>query len=239
MPGSEQLGEFLVWFVVFLFTLTCHEAAHAFVARLGGDDTAYAGGQVSLSPWPHIRREPIGTIVFPLLTFFQSGWMMGWASTPYDPRWGARYPGRQAAMSAAGPAANFVLATLAFAIIKILLAAGAFVPPARANFSHLIAPPPGTAPGSPAVPIALLLSVALNLNVLLGLFNLIPLPPLDGSGILRGLLPRSVGPILDPLTRNPMLSILGLFVAWRLFDVVYDPAFSLLLRLLHPDVSYS
>jgi Zn-dependent protease len=239
VPATEQFGAFAVWFVVFLFTLTCHEAGHALAAWLGGDRTAYAGGQVSLNPWPHIRREPFGTIVFPILTFFGSGWMMGWASTPYDPRWAARYPLRQAAMSAAGPAANFLLGAIAFAVMKFLLAGGVFVAPQHATFSGVIEPPEGTPAGSLLVAVAFTLSVALNLNILLGLFNLIPLPPLDGAGVLAGLMPDSLGPILATLSRNPMLTMIGLVVSWRIFDLVYDPAFSLLLRLLHPGVSYS
>src|SRR5437867_7010856 len=103
MDALPNAGEFLVWFVVFLFTLTVHEACHGLVAWVGGDSTAYHGGQVTLNPWPHVRREPVGTLVVPLLTFFTSGFMMGWASTPFDPEWGRRHPKRLAAMSAAGP----------------------------------------------------------------------------------------------------------------------------------------
>src|SRR6266540_2176034 len=193
MIGVERIGEFGIWFVVFLFTLTLHETSHALVAWLGGDDTAYRGGQVSLNPWPHIRREPFGTVIVPLLTFFTSGWMMGWASAPYDPYWGSRHPRRLATMSAAGPAANLLLASIVFAALKIMLRAGLFIAPDRANFSHLVEPMPGTAAGSFFYPLAFCLSVALNLNVLLFLFNLIPLPPLDGAGIVEGLMPDSLG----------------------------------------------
>ena len=235
---AETIGRFGLWYVVFLFTLTLHEAGHALVAWLGGDDTAYHGGQVSLNPLPHLRREPFGTILMPVLTFFSSGWMMGWASTPYDPAWGQRHPRRLAAMSAAGPAANLLLATIAFVALKILLAAGVFVPPEVLNFSRVVEPPPGTPPQSLAHAAAFLASIILNLNVLLFLFNLIPLPPLDGSGIVQGLLPNSAGPFLRNLSRNPMMSLIGLFAAWRLFDLIYPPAFAILLTLLHPGVSY-
>ena len=238
MEGTEAIGRFGVWYVVFLLTLTLHEASHSLAALLGGDDTAYRGGQVTLNPWPHIRREPFGAIVVPLLTFFSSGWMMGWASSPFDPSWGQRHPRRLAAMSAAGPAANLLLASLVFATLKLLLAFGLFVPPESAGFSRMVAPPPGTPAGSLAFAAAFCLSVALNLNVLLFLFNLIPLPPLDGGGIVRGLFPDSVGPLLATVSRNPMASIVGLIVAWRLIDLVYPAAFAILLTFLHPAVSY-
>ena len=82
-----DLGVAVIWYVALLFSLTLHEASHAWAAMKGGDRTAYHGGQVSLDPMPHIRREPFGTVVVPLLSFALSGWMIGWASTPYDPRW--------------------------------------------------------------------------------------------------------------------------------------------------------
>jgi len=238
MIGLEHAGAFAVWYVVFLFTLTMHEGGHALVAWLLGDDTAYRGGQVSLNPWPHVRREPFGTVLVPILTYVWSGWMMGWASSPYDAAWGRRHPRRLAAMSAAGPGANLLLAVLAFTVIKMLLGAGLFAPPDRIDFSHVTAAAAGTPADSLLHPLAFCLSVALNLNLLLCLFNLIPFPPLDGGGILQGLFPDSVGRMLDGLSGNPMLSLAGLLVAWRIFDFVYRPAFAILVRLLYPAVAY-
>lgn len=232
----DRFADFAIWYVVFLFTLTVHEGAHALVALWGGDRTAYQGGQVTFNPWPHIRREPFGTVVVPLFTFFASGWMMGWASTPYDPIWGRRHPGRQAAMSAAGPAANVLLAGLSLAILRILLAGGYFVVPGQLSFSRLVEPPAGTASGSIAWGLALFLSVALNLNVLLAIFNLIPLPPLDGSGVIQGLFPGSAGRLYDGVARNPAVSLLGMVIAWRVMSVLYPPAFRMLVALLHPGI---
>ena len=239
MDSLPNVGEFLVWFVVFLFTLTFHEACHGLVALIGGDRTAYHGGQVSLNPLPHVKREPIGTIVVPLLTFFTSGWMMGWASTPFDPEWGRRHPRRLAAMSAAGPAGNLLIAAVAFMALKMLLASGSVVAPSHIRFNHLVEPVDGTPEGSVLHALAFLLSVALNLNVLLCLFNLLPLPPLDGSGIVEGLMSDTLGRFIEGLRRNPVMSLLGLMVAWQLTDVVYHPVFNAMLRLLHPGVAYS
>src|SRR5689334_25113478 len=116
----------LLWFVAFLFSTTVHEAMHALVAYRGGDATAYRGGQVSLSPLPHIRREPIGMLVVPLLTSLTQGWAMGWASAPYDPYWAERHPRRAALMAAAGPAGNLLVAAAALTLIKIGLMSGYF-----------------------------------------------------------------------------------------------------------------
>ena len=76
----------LIWYVVFLFSTTCHEGAHALVAKVGGDPTAFHGGQVSLNPLPHIQREKWGLVVVPILTYIlPPHWMIGWASAPFDP----------------------------------------------------------------------------------------------------------------------------------------------------------
>src|SRR3954469_18963270 len=85
IPAMSELADALTFFAVFLFSTTLHEAAHAWAALKGGDPTAYHGGQVSLDPLPHIRREPLGMLVLPLLTALTTGWPMGFASAPYDP----------------------------------------------------------------------------------------------------------------------------------------------------------
>src|SRR3954451_3725707 len=123
---QHRLAVGFLWFVAFLFSTTVHEAMHALAALRGGDPTAYHGGQVSLSPVPHIRREPIGMLVLPLITSFTQGWAIGWASAPYDPHWAARYPKRAAVMAAAGPVGNFLIAAVSFAVLRIGLEAGWF-----------------------------------------------------------------------------------------------------------------
>src|SRR6476659_583779 len=109
-PNTLVLG--LTWCVAFIFSTTLHEAGHALAALKLGDPTAYEGGQVSLNPWPHIRREPLGMVIVPIASFALNGWMMGWASAPFDPEWAHRYPKRAALMAAAGPAANLLLVLL-------------------------------------------------------------------------------------------------------------------------------
>src|SRR5215510_996176 len=111
--SPEFLVHGLIWYAVFLFSTTCHEASHALVAKLGGDPTAFHGGQVTLDPAPHIRREPFGMVLVPVISYLLGGWMIGWASAPYDPYWAYNHPDSSAKMSAAGPASNLVLAFLA------------------------------------------------------------------------------------------------------------------------------
>jgi Zn-dependent protease len=223
-----------IWFVAFLFSTTVHEAMHALVAWKGGDPTAYHGGQVSLSPIPHIRREPIGMLVVPLLTSVTMGWAMGWASAPYDPVWAERHPKRAALMAAAGPAGNFIIAVVALVLIKVGLMTGMFTAPPSANFSRVIV----SAVSGNADFVATILSVLLMLNVLLGTFNLLPLPPLDGGSVFSIFLPEDLGRKLRDLQSNGMFSMIGLLVAWRVFPYLTDPIFSTVLRLVHPDSFY-
>ena len=178
-PETFVLG--LTWYVAFLFSLTLHEAGHAWAALKLGDPTAYHGGQVTLNPLPHIRREPFGTVLVPVLTFFLSGWMMGWASAPYDPLWALRHPRRAAVMALAGPAANLLIAIAAGLFMRGGLATGLFDPADQCSASSRWWP----AAPAPATGWRPLLSILFTLNLLLFVFNLIPLPPLDGSGALH------------------------------------------------------
>jgi Zn-dependent protease len=232
---EPDLAQGLVWFVAFLLSTTVHEAMHALVAWKGGDPTAYHGGQVTLSPIPHIRREPIGMLVVPLITSLTQGWVMGWASAPYDPRWARRHPQRAALMAAAGPAGNFMLAILAFGLLKAGLVAGWFIAPDSVSFAAIVGQASGDGPGFAGT----FLSVMLMLNVLLGFFNLLPLPPLDGSSVISLFLPPAASEKLREWSELPAMSMVGLLVAWRIFPYLTDPLFSIVLRLLHQDASYT
>src|ERR1700751_2922021 len=111
-----------IWYVAFLFSTTCHEASHALVAKVGGDDTA--ARQVTLNPVPHIQREPWGMVVIPILSFIFTRGMIGWASAPFDPEWQRRYPRRAAMMALAGPAANYTLMLLAAIGLRVVFSMG-------------------------------------------------------------------------------------------------------------------
>jgi Zn-dependent protease len=230
-----QLADGLTYFVVFLLSTTLHEAAHAWVALRGGDPTAYRGGQVSLDPIPHIRREPFGMLILPLLTAFAVGWPIGYASAPYNPDWARRHPERAAVMALAGPAANFLLVIVAAIALRVGEANGVFYAPDRITFGHIVASDAGGVwQGA-----ALMLGAFFSVNLLLGAFNLLPLPPLDGSGAMPLLLSRrATQRYQDILWGNPAISLIGLFVAWKLFDVVFDPLFTGAVNLLYPGRNY-
>lgn len=220
----------VLWFIAFLFSTTCHEAAHAWVAKLGGDPTAYAGGQVSLDPIPHMRREPFGMVIMPVLSYVTGGWMMGWASAPYNPNWARNYPRRAAWMALAGPAANFAIVLLAWMLIQAGRTAGLLQLSGKVGFTELVKSPTD----GPMAAAAALLSVLYSLNLLLGSFNLLPVPPLDGFAVLGLLLPESAMlKLMDFRDSMGMLSILGLLLAWRMFDAVFDPVYITGLKMLY------
>lgn len=204
-------------YVVFLFSTTCHEASHALVAKLGGDSTAALGGQVSLNPLPHIRRSFFGMVVFPIASFLLSGGMIGWASAPYDPLWERRHPRRAAWMALAGPAANYTLMLLAALALRV------------ARTFHLFHRDPVT--GTPDF-VAVTLTVVFSLNLLLGTFNLLPVPPLDGStGIMIFMSENRAQRYLDWIRGNSF-AMAGLLVGLLLFREIYPYVQMLALRIL-------
>ena len=228
--SHHQLEGLLFWFPAFVLSTTFHEAAHAWAAMRGGDLTAYRGGQVSLSPLAHIRREPIGMLLLPLFTSMTQGWAIGWASAPFDPEWAARHPRRAALMAAAGPAANLLLALSMLAFVRLGIGLGLFETGAAGSWATLVTPAWGHEPSGWIAFAAKALSIMLSLNVLLAVFNLVPLPPLDGSAVIDLLLPPRMMGIMRRL--GPAGSILGLFVAWKFFPSVVPPLFHLVRRLV-------
>ncbi|MEI9973870.1 MAG: site-2 protease family protein [Ignavibacteriota bacterium] len=232
---ADFLAVGFAWYVVLLFSTTCHEAAHALAAKLGGDLTAFHGGQVSLDPVPHIKREPFGMVVFPILSYLMGGWMMGWASAPYDPLWAQRHPRRAAWMSLAGPGANLTLTLVAALCIHIGIWIGVFQAPESAGFTHLVnAVKPGAATG-----VAFVLSVLFSLNLLLGIFNLLPIPPLDGFGAVGLLLSEDAAMRFQAFGQQLRgFTMVGILLAWKVFDPLFDPIFALSLKVLYPGEGY-
>ena len=206
-PQFLTLG--FIYYLVFLFSTTCHEAAHAFAAKLGGDNTAALGGQVSLNPIPHIRRSPYGMVVFPLVSFFLlKGGMIGFASAPYDPNWASRHPHRAALMALAGPATNFSLMLLGAVGLRVGLSL------------HLLQPDPVTGHNSFA---SVLLFVIFSLNLLLGVFNLIPVPPLDGSSVIMLLMGESQARSYLNWIRGGTFAMPGILVSIIIFNYIFPP----------------
>ena len=213
MPNfsPEMLTIGFISYVVFLFSTTCHEAAHALVAKLGGDDTAALGGQVSLNPIPHIRRSPYGMVIFPLLSFFLlGGSMIGFASAPYDPNWERRHPHRSAWMALAGPATNFLLMLLAVVALRVGISLHLFEQQGFVGIS---------------------LYVLFSLNLLLGIFNLLPAPPLDGSTAIMLFMCENQAQRYLNFIRGGNFALPGLLVSLVLFRYIFPDVQRFAMRL--------
>ena len=206
--SPELLALGFIWYVAFLFSTTCHEAAHALAAKIGGDDTAFAGGQVSLNPIPHIQREPWGMVVIPILSLIVNGSIIGWASAPYNPEWERRHPRRAAWMALAGPATNYTLMLIAAVALRLGWSQG---------WLH---DDPLT--GKPDFASSVL-GAFFSLNLLLGTFNLLPVTPLDGSTAVMLFMGETRSQRYLDWLRGNSYAMVGLLLAILAFRYVYAP----------------
>jgi Zn-dependent protease len=213
LPDIDFAQVFLV-FIVLLFSLTVHEAAHAWSADRLGDPTARILGRVSLNPLVHI--DPIGTILFPLLAIVAGVPVIGWAKPVPVNVQKLRHTRRDYVLvAAAGPASNLTLAVIAALILRLMP-----VSPVTLGEANI------------TVPIASMLSRALYLNVLLAVFNMIPIPPLDGGNVIGGLLPRALAQRFDALIRPYGFILLYALMLTRGLEYLVVPPSSLLLSWL-------
>jgi Zn-dependent protease len=208
-------------YIVFVYSTVCHEAAHAWVSHKLGDSTAYLGGQVTLDPIPHIRREPLGMLFGPLFMLFTSGRLLGWASAPLDPMWVARYPKRSALVAIAGPLANFALCIVAIVILFIGAKNGVFTPSPEPYYQNFVQGTPGTVWET----IAQILGILFSLNLLLGVLNLMPVPPLDGSNLPLLFLNERAADQYQQAIRQPWMIIITLVLIFKVFPLVYWPVY--------------
>ena len=201
-----QLQHVIIIFeiVVFLFAISVHESAHAWMASRCGDSTARMLGRVSLNPIRHI--DVVGTIVLPAIALYTGLPMIGWAKpTPVNPL-NFKNPVRDDILtSVAGPASNFLIATASVAVMGLIAWT---IPGGRAVVAAFAG---GAALESSSIllPVVLLLYLSMQINVLLGIFNLIPVPPLDGSHVLRHFLSEPVRRFYDTFG---MVGLIALFL---------------------------
>lgn len=197
---AQRILEILATYFVLLFSLSVHESAHAWTALRMGDDTALREGRISLNPLVHM--DPFGTVLFPLVGLFAGGIVFGWAKpVPIQPRHFANVRQGEILTAGAGPFSNFILAVV-FAVLHSVM-----VQSLGLDSSHL------------AVVVA---RMGVVLNVVLGIFNLIPVPPLDGSHIASWGLPRALGEVFERVVRPYGFMILILLLVSGALDVVFD-----------------
>jgi len=212
-PQHIALG--LTTYVVLLFSLSFHESAHAWMAWRLGDDTAKNLGRVSLNPIVHI--DPIGTLLFPLIQIFTNVPLLGWAKpTPYNPanfRHDVSMRKGHMLVAAAGPVSNFLLALLFTGILLVIIKLG-LVDSEQDFILHLM-------------------TLGIELNVLLAVFNLIPIPPLDGSKVASFGLPGDLGERYDRIVGPYGFMILMLLLISGAFAYVVYPVQQFIVGLLY------
>ena len=225
---TPRIVEILYQMIAFLFAISVHESAHAWTASRCGDPTARMLGRVSLNPIRHI--DPIGTIVMPLVAAVTGIPLLGWAKpTPVDPR-NFRNPMLDDILtSVAGPVSNFIVATGALLLlggISLSSASG------HALIMGLVGGDNGASSDSVLAPGAVLLFELMIINIVLAVFNLIPVPPLDGSHVLRHFLSEPVRMVYDRIGIFGLFALvsLGGGLLWSLIRPVRDLYLSILLR---------
>ncbi|MGE0448636.1 MAG: site-2 protease family protein [Vicinamibacterales bacterium] len=209
-----NFAQVIIAFIVLLFSLTVHESAHAWTADRLGDPTARALGRVSLNPIVH--ADPIGTVLFPLLAMIGGVPLIGWAKpVPVNIRRLRRDRRDYVLVAVAGPASNLALAVIASLLLSAL--------------------PPGPVligASDMTTPLVAFCVQALRINVLLAVFNMLPVPPLDGGNVLSGLLPRGMALRFDALLRPYGFIVLYALMLTRGFEYLVVPPARFILSLL-------
>jgi Zn-dependent protease len=200
-----DFAQVFISFAVLLFSLTVHEMAHAWTADRLGDSTARLLGRVSLNPLVH--ADPIGTVLFPLVALITGAPIIGWAKPVPVLTRALHHPRRDYILvAAAGPASNLVIAFAAATVLAALT-----VSPQIAGEANI------------SVPVASTLSALIRLNVLLAVFNMIPIPPLDGGNVLAGLLPPSLAMAFNNLRPYGFLLLYALILTGGFNAIVVPP----------------
>ena len=210
MDLSEFLKKISIWAIPALFAITLHEVAHGWMARLFGDRTAQMLGRLSLNPMRHI--DPIGTLLVPGVLLAIGGPLIGWAKPVPVATSSLRHPRRAMALVAlAGPVANLTMAALWCGILAVI---------ARINGNETL-----------MNWVALMAEAGIWVNVILALFNLLPVPPLDGGRVLAGLLPPRWGSRLEKIEPVGLFLVLG-FSVMRWLDWLFEPAYRMMARVI-------
>ena len=226
--ANPDIGQFILFMVALVFSLSLHESAHAWMSDRFGDDLARSQGRISLNPVTHV--DPIGTLLFPGFSFFTGVPLLGWARpTPVNP---LRWRNKRVAnfwVSIAGILSNLAIAIIAGITIRVLFETGVIT--FDQNPTSWMPITPATTDDALARGAVNLLSVFFTLNVGLAIFNLLPIPPLDGSKVLSSLLPPSFESSIEALERYGMI-LLFIAVFTKVFSTIFNAVMPIAFNLV-------
>ena len=230
-----QHVDILFQIIAFIFAISVHESAHAWMANLRGDPTAKMLGRVTLNPIKHI--DPVGTVLLPLIAIISHFPMLGWAKpTPVNPNNFKNPVLDDILTSVVGPISNFVVVLGTLGVLGLIAlvshlgrAIVQLIPLAYPDQLDVLA----AQTNSILMPISLLLYEVAMINIVLGVFNLIPVPPLDGSHVLRHFLPEPVRKVYDRVGWFALLALVyfGGNILWRLISPVMNTFNAVVVRL--------
>jgi Zn-dependent protease len=228
---NQEFALILFQVIVLVLAFSVHESAHAYVAMRLGDPTAYMLGRVTLNPLKHL--DPVGSVFLPLLALVYHWPLIGWAKPcPVTPR-NFRHPKRDDILvSLAGPASNLAMATMALILLAVFKHVGGGGNAVLAAMDVTRGGAAGwDASALPLFPVAMLLYYGVTINLLLFVFNLIPIPPLDGSHVLRQFLPYEVERIYNRIGMIGLI-VIFFFGGSLIFGTFYYPLLGVFDRLL-------
>jgi len=218
--SQQEFVLILFQVVILVLAFSVHESAHAYVAMRLGDPTAYMLGRVTLNPMKHL--DPLGSVLVPLISLVYGGWLIGWAKPcPVTTRNFHHIRRDDILTSMAGPASNLAMATTALLLLIVFKHVGG-VPAISAAMEMANHVPSVDTGGLPLFPLAMLLYYGVTINLLLFIFNLIPVPPLDGSHVLRQFLPYRVEQVYDRIGMYGLV-VIFLFGGRWIFGTFYYP----------------
>jgi len=213
--------------VVLVLAFSVHESAHAYVAMRLGDPTAYMLGRVTLNPMKHL--DPLGSVIIPLISLVYGGWLIGWAKPcPVTTRNFRHVKRDDILTSLAGPVSNLAMATVALVLLVVFKHAGGT--PAIEAAMDVARRVPDVDTTARLFPVAMLLYYGVTINLLLFVFNLIPIPPLDGSHVLRQFLPYRAEQVYNQVGRFGLILIF--LVGGFLLAPIYYPLLGFFAGLL-------
>lgn len=216
----------IIWYFMFLISIIVHEATHSIVASILGDKTAQMKGLASINPIPHIKREIIGMLVVPIISFIKFGFVIGWGSSPFNLKWATNYHRRLALLMLSGPLSNLCILFTASCLIYYCIHNGIFYKPTILSYTLV-------AFSSKYMLLAYILSITFSINLILLFLNILPLPTLDGSSLILFFIKKNKAIKMINIFFNKKLQWISLAISIILYIIIFRNFHEILVNFLY------